>query len=238
MAEPTKPLVVITGASHGIGAALAEAFGREGHPLLLTSRHMEAGTEGTVMRAALDVIDYAALEAAIRAAEARFGPVDCLVNNAGFIHIGPLAARDPADMAYEADVLFKGVLNGVHAVLGGMQARKRGTIINISSAGDRIPGPQGEVYHAAKAAVRSLAGSLQKGEAANNIRVMNIAPGLVKTNIHANMGMPFEEYYEMLGRPEFIEAAELADIILYAYRLPQRICIRDLFVMPTSSSLG
>ncbi len=238
MAEPTKPLVVITGASHGIGEALAEAFGHEGHPLLLTSRNMTPGVDGNVMRAAVDVVDYAALEAAILAAEDRFGPVDCLVNNAGFIHIGPLAERAPQDMAYEADVLFKGVLNGVRAVLGGMQARKQGTIFNISSAGDRIPGPQGEVYHAAKAAVRSLSGSLQKGEAVNNIRVMNIAPGLVKTNIHVSMGVPFEDYYEMLGRPEFIEASELAEIILYAYRLPQRICIRDMYILPTSSSLG
>ena len=95
-----------------------------------------------------------------------------------------------------------------------MIARKSGTIVNISSIGDRAAGPDGEVYHASKAAVRSLATSLQKGKAANNIRVINVAPGFVKTNIQVEMGISFEEYCKRLGNPDFITADELADIIL------------------------
>ncbi len=236
-----KPLVVVTGASHGIGRAVAAGFAAEGHAVLLIARHREPldfGPTDNLRQADVDVADYAALDAAIGAAEAEFGPTECLVNNAGFIKIGRLELRDPAEMAYEADVLFKGVLNGIRAVLPGMTARKRGTIINVSSIGDRTPGPDGEVYHASKAAVRSLAASLQKGRAADNIRVINIAPGLVKTNIHTDMGISFEEYCKLLGNPEFITAEELADIILYCWKLPQRICVRDLVVMPTSSSFG
>jgi NADP-dependent 3-hydroxy acid dehydrogenase YdfG len=236
-----KPLVAITGASHGIGRAVAAAFAAEGHPLLLVSRHPEP-LDGVppeqVRQAAVDVADYPALAAAFHDAEAAFGPIECLVNNAGFLRIGALETRDPGEMGYEVDVLLKGVLHGIRAVMPAMAARKSGTIINVSSIGDRVPGPNGEVYHACKAAVRSLATSLQKGQAANNVRVINIAPGLVKTNIHAEMGISFEEYCRMLGNPEFISAEELAEIILFCWRQPQRICIRDIVVMPTSCDFG
>jgi NADP-dependent 3-hydroxy acid dehydrogenase YdfG len=236
-----KPLVVVTGASHGIGRAVAAKFAAEGHPLLLIARHPEpldgVPTE-LVRQAAIDVADYAALEVAIRAAEAVHGPTECLINNAGFLKIGPLEEREVADMSYEVDVLFKGVLYGIRAVLAGMKARKRGTIINVSSIGDRAPGPDGEVYHASKAAVRSLSSSLQKAEAASNIRVINVAPGFVKTSIHVEMGISFETYCERLGNPEFISADDLAEIILFCWKQPQRLCIRDIVVMPTTSSFA
>jgi NADP-dependent 3-hydroxy acid dehydrogenase YdfG len=70
-------------------------------------------------------------------------------------------------------------------------------------------------------------------EANNNVRIMNVAPGLIKTNIHKNMGITFEKYCELLGNPTFIAPEELADIIFFCLQLPQHICIRDLVVMPT-----
>jgi NADP-dependent 3-hydroxy acid dehydrogenase YdfG len=100
------------------------------------------------------------------------------------------------------------------------------------------PRPDGEVYHASKAAVRSLSASLQKGEAANNIRVINVAPGFVQTGIHIEMGISLEAYCEQLGNPDFISAEELADIILFCWRRPQRICVRDIVVIPTTSSFA
>jgi NADP-dependent 3-hydroxy acid dehydrogenase YdfG len=232
------PLTVITGATHGIGRALAIAFAREGHPLLLIARHAETIPElanHPHRFAAVDVTEYGRLQDAIAEAEKEFGPTDCLINDAGFIHIGDFSKRSVEDLDYEIDVLFKGVVHGARAVLPGMIERKRGTIVNVSSIGDRRPGPTGETYHASKAAVRSLAESLQQAEAKHNIRIINIAPGLVKTNIHENMGISFEEYCKMLGNPEFIAPERIAEIILFCYKLPQSICIRDLVVMPTTS---
>ena len=104
-------------------------------------------------------------------------------------------------MSFEVDILLKGVLYGTRAVLGGMVARRNGTIINVSSIGDRVPGPLGEVYYASKAAVRSLSASMQKGQAEHNVRVINIAPGLVRTNIPVDMGITFEEYCELCQPP-------------------------------------
>jgi NADP-dependent 3-hydroxy acid dehydrogenase YdfG len=234
-----EPLVVITGASQGIGRALAVGFAKLGHPLLLIARHEDDIPElsGHPFRwAEIDVVDYAGLSAAIAEAEAEYGPVDCIVNNAGFIHIGDFAERPVEDIDYEIDVLLKGVVHGIRAVLPGMKARKSGTIINISSIGDRRPGPGAEDYHAAKAAVRSLADSLQQAEAASNIRVINVAPGLVKTNIHAGMGISFEDYVRLVGDATFISPEQIANIVLYCYRQPQSICIRDIVVMPTNSA--
>ena len=78
-----------------------------------------------------------------------------------------------------------------------------------------------------------MAECLQMAEAKNNIRVINVAPGLIKTNIHQNMGISFEEYCQKLGNPTFITPEELAEIIYFCWRLPQRICVRDIVVMPT-----
>lgn len=233
------PLVIITGASQGIGRASALAFARAGHPLLLLARHAAALGElaGAPHRfAEVDVADFARFAAAVAEAEAAFGPADCLVNNAGFLRVGDVGGRSPDDLDRDVDVLFNGVLHGIRAVLPGMTARRRGTIINISSVADRKPGPLAATYHASKAAVRSLSESLQQAEAKNNVRIINIAPGFVKTNIHADMGMSFEDYSRQLGNPEFIAPERIADIILFCYQQPQAICIRDLVVMPTTSA--
>jgi NAD(P)-dependent dehydrogenase (short-subunit alcohol dehydrogenase family) len=105
------PLVIITGASRGIGRALAQTFAREGHAFLLVARRAEEieGLAGVPHRwAELDVTDYARLAAAVGEAESAFGPTDCLVNNAGFLHVGDFRSRPVADLDYEIDVLLKG----------------------------------------------------------------------------------------------------------------------------------
>lgn len=231
-----KPLVVITGASHGIGKALAIKFSEQGYPCFLISRHMEPILElenKPVIYEKVDVTDYHALKSAIEKAEASYGKTECIINNAGFINIGELRDLDIDTCSYEFDVLVKGVLNGIKCVLSDMSARKSGTIINISSIGDRKPFPNAVCYHASKHAVRSMAESLQMAEAGNNVRVINIAPGLIKTDIHQKMGISFEEYSRNLGNPTFIQPEELADIIMFCWKLPQHICIRDIAIMPT-----
>jgi NADP-dependent 3-hydroxy acid dehydrogenase YdfG len=234
-----KPLAVITGASAGIGEAIAGAFARDGRPVLLMSRHISpideiAGTP--VMSAQVDVADAEGLAAAVAAAETRFGPTEVMVNNAGLLRIGAFETRDPAAMSEEIDVLLKGVAYGVRAVLPGMVARRSGTIVNMSSIGDRKPGPSGEIYHACKAAVRSLSESLQAAQAKHNVRVINVAPGLIRTRIHEEMGISFEEYDRLVGHPHYITADELAEIVLFCVSRPQHICIRDIVVMPTDSA--
>lgn len=234
-----KSLIVITGASQGIGKALAKKFIADGHPCLLISRNISPMPEfegKAVLYEKVDVADYPAMEGAIATARRKYGQVACLINNAGMINVGDFLEVPIEKMQAEIDVLIKGVINGIKVVLPGMVEKKSGTIINISSVADHRPSPLAVSYHASKHAVRSISESLQIGEAKNNVRVLNIAPGLVKTNIHKNMGISFEEYCKLLGNPTFIQPEELAEIIYFCWKLPQHICVRNLVVMPTDSN--
>ena len=232
------PLVMITGASSGIGKALAMGFARDGHPLLLISRHIEpiAGMpENTVYRQA-DVADYGAIEAAVDAAVGIHGPVGCLVNNAGMADARAFDEVDEPSYTRELDTNLKGVFNCTKAVLAGMRARQFGTIINISSVSDRKTAPVALAYTASKHAVRAFGESLREAEAKNGIRVINIAPGYIRTNIHSGMHISFEEYRARLGNPDFMTAEELAEIVMFCWKQPPTICIRDLVVAPTRTT--
>ncbi len=236
--DQALPLVMVTGASSGIGKALAMAFAREGHRLLLISRHIEpiAGLpEDTVYRQA-DVADYGAITAAVEAAAAVHGPVGCLVNNAGMADARAFDEVDEPSYARELDTNLKGVFNCTKAVLSGMRARQSGTIINISSISDRKTSPVALAYTASKHAVRAFGESLREAEAKNGIRVINIAPGYIRTNIHSGMHISFEEYRARLGNPDFMTAEELAEIVLFCWKQPVAICIRDLVVAPTGTT--
>jgi NADP-dependent 3-hydroxy acid dehydrogenase YdfG len=235
----TGSLVVITGASSGIGLALAHAFAREGNALLLIARHMKPVVALPAERTAYaeaDVTDYNALERAIRDAERKFGKTACLINNAGLADAREFKQVEPAAFAHEIDVNLKGVLNGTKAVLADMSARGAGTIINISSVSDRKTSPVAVTYTATKYGVRALSESLQQAEGKNGVRVINVAPGYIRTNIHAGMGITFDEYRTALGNPDFLSAEELADIVLYCWKLPPHICIRDIVITPTRTT--
>jgi NADP-dependent 3-hydroxy acid dehydrogenase YdfG len=238
-AARVRPLVVITGGSSGIGRSTAKAFAAEGHPLLLISRRIEPlpelGTDRVIFERA-DVVDYEGIVVAVRKAEKEYGITGCLVNNAGVVDARDFRDIDYESYSHEIDVNLKGVLNCTKAVLGGMIANRAGTIINISSVSDRKTSPIAVAYTATKYAVRAATESLRQSTANDGIRFMNIAPAYVKTNIHKNMGISFEQYCELLGNPDFMEPDQLAQIILYCWKLPSNICVRDLVVAPTKTS--
>ncbi len=138
-----KKLVVITGASSGIGEAIARRLSNAGYPLLLLARRMDRlealGLPNTLCEK-VDVTDKASFEAAIAKAEAQLGPTDCIVNNAGVMLLSELDVQGPAEWKAMFDVNVIGLMNGMQAVLAPMKARKTGTIINIGSiAGRNIP---------------------------------------------------------------------------------------------------
>jgi NADP-dependent 3-hydroxy acid dehydrogenase YdfG len=233
------PLVVITGASSGIGLALAGAFAKEGHALLLIARHMKPVDGLPADRTAYaeaDVADYGALERAVRDAEETFGKTACLINNAGMADARAFTDVEPDAFSREIDVNLKGVLNGTKIVMADMAARKSGTIINISSVSDRKTSPVAVGYAASKYGVRAASESLREAVGMQGVRVINVAPAYVKTNIHRGMSISFEDYCRLLGNPDFLNADELAEIVLYCWKLPPAICIRDFVVAPTRSA--
>lgn len=230
-------MIVITGASAGIGRALAELFTGKGHALLLVARKMPPLDFPRTHCVSADVADYDTLKRAIDDAEAEFGPVDCMINNAGVADCRPFDQVDPNDFEREIRTNLIGAMNGAKAVFDGMVGRKRGTIINVSSISDRKTVSVAVGYTASKFGMRSMSESLREAGAPHGVRVINLAPAFIRTNIHAGMGITFDEYKKLVGDPDFMTAEEFAEIVRYCYEAPAHLCIRDLVVTPTRSTM-
>ncbi len=222
-----KPLIMITGASSGLGASTAKLFSRAGYPLALFSRNlakMEQLNLNNVKLYAVDVADKNQLDEAIQNVKNQYGFIDCLINNAGIAIDGDFTEISASAREEMVDTNLKGLMNTIELVLPEMQAHKRGTIINISSLSDRRARPNNPVYAATKAAVRSLTGSLRMAYASSGIRFCNIAPA----KIHSPM---WDEPYD----PDYFVSSEtFAETLLWIYQQPQSVCIRDLVIAPTN----
>lgn len=236
----TKPLIIITGASSGIGEASARLFSAQGHPLLLLARRVERlvqlGLPDTLCRA-VDVTDRVALLAAVHEAEAQYGPVDAIINNAGVMLLGNMSDQDPEEWDRMFDVNVKGMLNGIHAVLGGLVERNRGTIINVGSVAGRKTFPNHVAYVGTKFAVHAISENLREEVAAHNIRVITIAPGAVETELLSHttdeaIKAGYQDWKAGMGGV-VLSAADVASAILYAYEQPQGVCIREIVMAAT-----
>lgn len=231
-----KKLVVITGASSGIGKAAAELFARKGYSLLLIARNTMEFSSSDIMQAEVDVTDRIALIDAIRQAEAQFGPVDCLINNAGVMLLGDIDTQDPEEWQKMFDVNVMGVLNGIHAILPQMIARKGGTIINTSSIAGRKTFPKHAAYCGTKFAVHAITENLREEVAKHNVRLVTIAPGAVETNLlshttSAGIKADYERWKESIGG--VITPNVIAEAMLYAYQQPQNVCVREIVLAAT-----
>jgi NADP-dependent 3-hydroxy acid dehydrogenase YdfG len=231
----SPPLVVVTGASSGIGRAAARAFAAEGHPVLGVSLDGAEVGEGATSVAA-DVRDHAALEEAVGGAVSENGPVDCLVNSAGTFDMSEFHASPPQKYRRDVETNLIGAMNAARIVIGPMLNAGRGTILNVSSVSDREPGPAAMGYTASKYGLRAFGESLRLAYGRRGLRAINLAPGYVKTPLHEQMGISFEEYRQMLGDPDFMSAEQLADVILWCYRLPAELTVRDLEIAPTRTT--
>ena len=235
----SKSLVVITGASSGIGEATARQLSAEGYPLLLLARRverMEAMNLPNTLCRQVDITDVAAVKAAIEEAEAKFGPVDCLINNAGIMLLGLADEQDPAEWQSMFNVNVMGMLNGIHAVLSGMKSRKHGTVINISSIAGRKTFPNHAAYCGTKFAVHAITENIREEVADDNVRFITIAPGAVETELLSHttsdaIKAGYEEWKEGMGG--VIAPQDIANAISYAYNQPQNLCIREIVLAAT-----
>ncbi len=234
-----KPLVIITGASSGIGAATARLFSAAGHPLLLLARRLDrlqALELPDTLCVALDVCDRAAMRDAVAMAERHYGPADALVNNAGVMLLGAMSRQDPAEWDSMLDVNVKGLLNGIHAVLKGMVGRRGGSIINVSSVAGRKTFPNHVAYCGSKFAVHAISENLREEVAGSDVRVIAIAPGATDTELlghtsDEDIKRGYQEWKEQMGG--VLAASDVAAAILYAYGQPQNVCIREIVLAAT-----
>ena len=234
-----KPLVVITGASSGIGAATAQAFSKAGHPLLLLARRVDRmtalGLPDTICRP-VDVRDRRKMVEAIAEAEEEYGPTDCLFNNAGIARLGDITRQEPEQWDESIDINVNGVMNGIYAVMRGMVSRRRGTIVNMSSIAGRKVYPDHTIYCGTKYFVHGMSDSLRTHLAPHDVRVIVISPGVIETEVldHVTDENTLANYRKNKARiGGGIAADHVADSIVFAYQMPQSVLIQEICITPT-----
>jgi NAD(P)-dependent dehydrogenase (short-subunit alcohol dehydrogenase family) len=179
---------LITGCSTGLGRALAQTVLAHGHNAVVTARDVNAVNDiagdfpGTALALPLDVTDKKQISSAVQQAQARFGGIDVLVNNAGYGYRAAVEEADDADIRQLFDTNLFGAVDMIKAVLPGMRAKRSGAILNISSIGARISPAGSGYYSATKAALEGLSGSLHKELQPLGISVTAVEPGAFRTD--------------------------------------------------------
>ena len=235
-----KGLIIITGASSGIGLAAARKFSEAGHPLLLLARRLEKMKSLNLphtLYKKVDVTNREEFKSAVEEAEKEFGPTEAIVNNAGVMLLGEVSKQDPLEWDQMFDTNVKGLMNGVHAVVNGMIQRQRGMIINISSIAGKKSFAKHVAYTGTKFAVHGLTENLREELSTHNIRVTTIAPGAVATELlgHTTDKSIIEDYkrWGEETKMKLLEAEDIANAILYAFNQPEYVNIREIVLAST-----
>jgi short-subunit dehydrogenase len=187
-------VVVITGASMGIGEALTRAFLTEGGRVVLSSRDVSRLEEarsriGTIERTAAiacDVRDRAQIEGLVRSAKDRFGKIDLWINNAGYGMVDSVATMSMEECRRMFETNLFGAIECMQAVTPFFKQQRKGTIINISSVVGHLPVPHMGAYSATKHALNAISEAARLELAADGIRVISVCPGRIKTNFGTN----------------------------------------------------
>lgn len=235
-------VVVITGASSGLGEAAARLLAKEGAKLVLGARRLDrlealaAGLSlGKDAILATDVTDVAQVRRLVDHAVEMHGRVDVIINNAGLMPHSPLERGKVEDWDRMIDVNIKGVLYGIAAVLPHMKTQKSGHIINVSSVAGHKVGPGGAVYAATKHAVRVISEGLRQEVKPYNIRTTIISPGAVATELPDSVTEPdVAEGVRALYDRVAIPADSFARTVVFAMSQPDEVDINEILFRPTA----
>ena len=238
-------VVVITGASSGLGEATARHLVQSGARLVLGARRIDRlqtlakdlglGSDAAV---ATDVAHADQVTRLIDHAVKMHGRIDVLINNAGLMPHSPLERGKVADWERMIDVNLKGVLYGIAAALPHMKARKSGHIINVSSVAGHIVRPGGAVYSATKHAVRVISEGLRQEVKPYNIRTTIISPGAVATELPDSITEPdvakaIHDFYEEYALP----STSFARMVAFAIGQPEDVDVNEILFRPTRQEL-
>jgi len=240
-------VVVITGASSGLGEATARLLSAQGASVVLGARRVEriqavadelTSSGGKALAVATDVTDRDQVKALVDAAVQAYGRIDVMINNAGLMPHSPLERRKIDDWNQMIDVNLKGVLYGIAAALPHMQQQKAGHIINVSSVAGHKVRPGGVVYAATKTAVRVISEGLRMEVKPYNIRTTVISPGAVATELPNSITEPdlatnMHQFYEEFAIP----AASFARMVAFAISQPEDVDVNEILFRPTRQEL-
>jgi len=235
-------IVVITGASSGLGAETARHLVAAGARVALGARRTdrlkalvaELGAENASAHT-VDVVDRAQVEAFVAAARARWGRIDVMLHNAGVMPLAPLGLNRVEDWDRCIDVNLKGVLYGIGAVLPVMKAQGSGQNIFVSSVAGHRVNPIGAVYCATKFGVRAIAEALRQEVKPDGLRTTILSPGAVDTELPASVTAggvqeAIAAYYEKQAIP----ASSFARAALFAISQPEEVDINEILFRPTA----
>jgi NAD(P)-dependent dehydrogenase (short-subunit alcohol dehydrogenase family) len=218
-------VVLVTGASRGIGEATGIALAKAGASVMLAARD-GAMTEAVAARivaaggaagsAPCDVSDYASVAGLVATTVARFGRLDALINNAGVIEpIGSVGTADPAAWARNIEINLIGAFHCIRACLEPMRAAGRGTIVNISSGAAHRPLEGWSAYCTGKAALAMLTRAVALEHAAEGIRVFGFAPGTIDTDMQVTIRASGVNQISKIPRADLAPVAHPARAIVY-----------------------
>ena len=240
-------VVVITGASSGLGEASARHLAERGATVVLGARRIErlqtlvdeiTEAGGQAFALATDVTDAAQVQALVDVAAERYGRIDVMVNNAGLMPQSLLERRRIDDWDRMIDVNIKGVLYGIAAALPHFTEQKSGHFVNVSSVAGHRVGPGGAVYSATKHAVRVISEGLRQEAKPYNIRTTIVSPGAVDTELpqsitEADVAEGIGAFYEEYAVP----ADSFARVVAFAISQPDDVDINEILYRPTRQTL-
>lgn len=242
MSNIHNKVVLITGASSGIGEAAAKLIAAQGARVVLGARrtgHLEKivneirAAGGTASACALDVTQLSDMHHFVAFATERYGRVDVLINNAGVMPLSPLASLKVDEWNRMLDVNVRGVLHGIAAVLPGMQAQGTGQVINLSSIGGHTVSATASVYCATKFAVRAISDGLR--QETDTIRVTVVCPGVVESELAETITDPVAREAMNAFRRVALNADAIARALVYAIDQPDDVDVSEIVVRPTAS---
>lgn len=245
MSEIQDKVIIVTGASSGLGEATARRLAKNSAKLMLAARRGDRLKElvaeiekdgGTAKYQVTDVTDKTQVEALAKATHQAYERIDVLINNAGLMPLSPLDETKVDEWEQMVDVNIKGVLYSIAAVLPIMRSQKSGHIINLSSVAGHKIFPGGAVYCATKFAVKAISEGIRL-ESNGEIRSTNISPGVVDTELtntisHEETAKNVEQMYSVA-----IDADAIARAITYAIEQPGDVDINEMIIRPTKQEL-
>ncbi|BDC52255.1 oxidoreductase [Bryobacterales bacterium F-183] len=237
-------VVLITGASSGIGEATARLLASRGATVVLGARRTDRleqivsdirSTGGTADARKLDVADRADTAAFVQFAIEKYGRVDVLFNNAGVMPLSPLSALKVDEWDNMLNVNVRGVLNGIAAALPLMEAQGGGQIINNASVAAHWVGPTAAVYSATKYAVRIISEGLRSET--QKVRVSVVSPGVTETELGHDISDDATKGFLTELRKNSLAADDIARAVVYAIDQPPHVDVNEIIVRPIVSPL-
>ncbi|PQD63564.1 SDR family oxidoreductase [Enterococcus faecalis] len=245
MKSLSEKVIVIMGASSGIGEATTRLLARKGAKLVIAARRQERLIaikkelpEATILVQQADVTKEEEVQRVIKLTMEKYGRIDVLFNNAGVMPTAPLIEAPKGEWRQMLDINIMGVLNGIAAVLPIMVEQKSGQIIATDSVAGHVVYPDSAVYCGTKFAVRAIMEGLRQEQRENNIKSTIISPGAVQTELYqtiSNRVVAETLHLEQLSWS--LKAEDIAQAVVFAIDTPDRMSISEMVVRPTTQTI-